>query len=100
MGSPDVTPRAQMQCIVRNVALNVRQQILVGGDSKSGRSVLPLNLEAAASVEISESRDWSFLSFDMAISSDAGQMAADKQNDTASKRNDQDLFHGNRSSPL
>ena len=93
MGSPDVTPRAQMQCIVRNVALNVRQQILVGGDSKSGRSVLPLNLEAAASVEISESRDWSFLSFDMAIASDSGQMTAGNQYDPPGEQNDQDLSH-------
>ena len=85
--------RAKMQCIVRNIILNVRQQIFVRRDSESGRSVLPLNLEGAASVEISKSDDWSFLGFDLAIAPDAGQMAADNQNDRRRKQNDQDLSH-------
>jgi hypothetical protein len=89
-----------MQCIVRNIVLDVRQQIFVRRDSKSGRSVLPLNLKGAASVEISKSGDWSFLSFDMAIASDARQMASDNQNDTSSEQNDQDLSHVSRPSPL
>ena len=89
-----------MQCIARNIGLNVRQKIFFRRDSDSGRSVLPLNLEGAASVEVGKSGDWSFLSFDLAITSDAGQMASDNQNDAASKQNDQDLSHVNRSSPL
>jgi hypothetical protein len=83
-----------MQCIVRNIGLNVTQQIFVRRDSKSGRSILPLNLKGAASVEINKSGDRSFLSFDMAIASDAGQMASDNQHDTSSEQNDQDLSHG------
>jgi hypothetical protein len=82
-----------MQRIARDIGLNVRQQIFVRRDSKSGRSVLPLNLEGAASVEISKSGDWSFLSFDLASASDAGQMASDNQNDTPGKQNDQGLSH-------
>jgi hypothetical protein len=82
-----------MQCVVRNIVLNVRQQIFVRGDSKSGRSVLPLNLKGAASVEIGKSGDGSFLSFDPTIASNAGQMASDNQNDTRSKQNDRDLSH-------
>jgi len=82
-----------MQCIVRNIVLNVRQQIFVCRDSDSGRSVLPFNLESAASVEINKSGDWSLLSFYLAIASDSGQMASDNQNDTPSKQNDQDLSH-------
>jgi hypothetical protein len=46
---------------------------------------LPLNFKGAASVEINKSGDWSFLSFDMAIASNAWQMAAGKQNDTPSE---------------
>jgi hypothetical protein len=55
---------------------------------------LPLNFKSAASVEIGKTRDRSFLSFDMAIASDAGQMASDNQHDTSSEQNDQDLSHG------
>jgi hypothetical protein len=82
-----------MQRIVRNIILNVTQQIFVRRDPKSGRSVLPLNFKGAASVEIGESGDWSFLSFDLAIASDAGQMASDDQSDTPNKQSDQDLSH-------
>jgi hypothetical protein len=66
-----------MQCIVGNIVLDVRQQIFVRGNPKSRRSILPLNLKGASSIEINKSGDWPFLSFDMAIASDAGQMAAD-----------------------
>ena len=86
-------PGAQAQRIVRNIILNVRQQIFVRRDSKSGRSALPFNLKGAASIEIGKSGDWSFLSFDPAIASDAGQMATDDQKDTPSKQNERELFH-------
>jgi hypothetical protein len=82
-----------MECVVRNIVLNVRQQICVRCDSESWRSVLPLNFKRAASVEMSKSGNWSFLSFDLAIPSNAGQMASDNQNDTSGKQNDQDLSH-------
>jgi len=82
-----------MQCVVRNIVLDVRQQISVRRDSKSGRSVLPLNFKRAASVEIGKSGDRSFLGFDLAITSDSGQMASDNQNDASSEQNDQDLSH-------
>jgi len=82
-----------MQCIVRNIVLNVGQQIFVGRDSKSGRSVFPFNLKGAANVEVGESVDLSFLSFDLAIASDAGQMASGNHNHTPNKQNDQDLSH-------
>jgi hypothetical protein len=82
-----------MQCIARNIGLNVTQQIFVRRDSNGRRSILPLNLKGAAAVEINKSGDWSFLSFDLAITSDAGQMASDNQNDAPSKQNDQDLSH-------
>src|SRR5262245_44063493 len=85
-----------MQCIARNITLNVRQQIFVRGDSKSGRSVLPLNFESAASVQIGESSDWSFLSFDLTIASDARQMTSSDQNDTPSKQYKRDLSHVTR----
>src|SRR5262245_994770 len=93
MSRPNVLTRAQTECILRNNVLNVRQQILVGGDSDSWRSVFPLNLESAARVYVGERRDWSFLSFDLTIAPDAGQMASDDQNDTPSKQSDQDLPH-------
>jgi hypothetical protein len=54
---------------------------------------LPLNLKGAAAVEINKRSDWPFLSFDLAITSDAGQMASDTQNDAPSKQNDRDLSH-------
>jgi hypothetical protein len=73
-----------MQCVVPNIVLDVRQQISVRRDSQSGRSVLPLNFKRAASVEMGKSADLSFLSFDLAIASDSGQMASDNQNDTPS----------------
>jgi hypothetical protein len=41
---------------------------------------LPLNFECAASVKVGERPDLSFLSFDVAIASDAGQMATGNQN--------------------
>src|SRR6266700_6212504 len=93
MGRPNVLPRVQTQCIVRNIILDVREQVFVGRDSKSGRSASPFNLKGAARVEVGESADLSFLSFDPAIASDAGQMASDKRNDTRSKQNDRDLSH-------
>src|SRR5207253_347780 len=71
----------------------VREQIFVGRDSKSGRSAFPFNLKGAADVEVGERADLSFLSFDLAIASDAGQMASDKRNHTRSKQNDRDLSH-------
>jgi hypothetical protein len=64
------------------LALNVWQQIFVCRDSNTGRSVLPLNFECAASVKVGESADLSLLSFDVAIASDAGQTATPNQNDT------------------
>jgi len=72
-----MVPRAQMQRVVRNIVFNVRQQICVCSDSKSGRSVLPLNFESATHVEIAKSGDLSFLGFNVAIASDSGQMAPD-----------------------
>jgi hypothetical protein len=89
-----------MQCIARNIVLDIRQQIFVGRDPEEGRSALPLNLESAARVHVRESGDWSFLSFDLTIASDARQMASGDQNDTPSEQNDRDLFHENMSSPL
>src|SRR5437763_11187933 len=82
-----------MQCIVRYIVLNVMQQIFVCCDSESRRAVLPFDFERAASIEIGESGDWSFFSFDLAIASDAWQMASDNQNDTPSNQNDRDLSH-------
>src|SRR5438045_9331645 len=82
-----------MQGAIRNIVLNVRQQIFVCRDSKSGQSVLPLNFKGAAIIEIGKSGDCSFLSFDVAIASDAREMASDNQNDTRSKQNDRDLSH-------
>jgi hypothetical protein len=67
-----VVPRAQTQGVIRNITLDIREQIFVGRDSESGRSVLPLNLETPARVHVGESGDLSFLSFDLAIASDAG----------------------------
>jgi len=88
-----VLPRAQTQGVTRNVILDVREQIFVGRDPKSGRSAFPLNLKGAAGVEVRESADLSFLSFDPAIASDARQMASDDHNEKRSKQNDQDLSH-------
>ena len=82
-----------MQGVIRNIIFNVRQQVLVRRDSESRRSVLPFNLESAASVEINESGDWSLLSFYLAIASDSGQMASDNQNDIPGEQKDQDLSH-------
>src|SRR5205814_10554942 len=82
-----------MQGPIRNIILNVRQQIFVGRDSKSGRSALPLNFKGTANIEIGKSGDCSFFSFDLHIASDARQMASDNQNDTRSKQNDRDLCH-------
>jgi hypothetical protein len=53
---------------------------------------LPLNFETPARVHVGESGNWSFLSFDLAIASDSGQMASRNHNDTR-KQNDQDLSH-------
>src|SRR5438477_4082897 len=82
-----------MQGPIRNIILNVRQQVFVGRDSKSGRSALPLNFKGTANIEIGKSGDCSFFSFDLPIASDARQMASDNQSDTRSKRNDRDLYH-------
>jgi hypothetical protein len=84
-----------MQRIVRNIILNVRQEIFIRRDSESRRSVLPLNFEGAARVEIGKGADWSFLSFDLTIASNSGQMASGNQNDTPSKQNYQDFSHVN-----
>jgi hypothetical protein len=54
---------------------------------------LPLNFETPARVHVGESADLSFLSFDLAIASDAGQMASGNHNETPNKQNDQDLSH-------
>jgi hypothetical protein len=60
---------------------------------------LPFNFKGAASVEIGESGDRSFLSFDSAISSDAGQMATGNQK--AHRENKEDgLFHVRLLSPV
>jgi len=88
-----VVPRAQTESVIRNIILDIREQIFVGRDSKSGRSAFPFNLKGAASVEVGESADLSFLSFDLAIASNAGQMASGNHNDTPNKQNDQDLSH-------
>src|SRR5438876_10845933 len=93
MGGPNVLPRAQTHGVIRNIILDVREQIFVDRDSKSGRSAFPFNLKGAADVEVGERADLSFLSFDLAIASDAGQMASDYHNDTRSKQNDRDLSH-------
>jgi hypothetical protein len=61
---------------------------------------LPLNFETPARVHVGESGDWSFLSFDLAIASDSGQMASGNQNEIPTKQNDQDLSHVNMPSPL
>jgi hypothetical protein len=54
---------------------------------------LPFNFEAAAGVEIGESVDLSFFGFDVAVTSDAGQMAAGKHNETRTKQYERELFH-------
>jgi hypothetical protein len=85
--------RSQTQCIARNIILNVRQEVFVGRDSEIWRSVLPLNLKGAACVYVGESGEWSCLSFDLTIASDAWQMTSGDQNDKPSKQSDPDLSH-------
>jgi hypothetical protein len=95
-----VFARTQAQCVVRNIILNVRQQVSVSCDAESWRSVLPLNLEGAACFYVAESGDWSFLGFDVTIASDPRQMTSRNQNDTPGKQYDWDISHVNLSSPL
>jgi hypothetical protein len=82
-----------MKCVARNIILDVRQQIFVGGDLKSRRPVFPLNLKSATGVDVCESVDRSFLSFDVPIAAHTGQMAARNQADTPTEDNDRDPFH-------
>src|SRR6516165_4656925 len=85
--------RSQMQCIARNIILNVREEVFVGRDAEIWRSVFPLNLKGAACVYVGESGEWSCLSFDLTIASDARQMTSGDQNDKPSKQTDPDLSH-------
>jgi len=88
--------RSQMQCIARNIILNVREEVFVGRDAEIWRSVFPLNLKGAACVYVGESGEWSCLSFDLTIASDARQMTSSNQNDTPSKQYKRDISHMNR----
>jgi hypothetical protein len=85
--------RSQMQCTARNIILNVRQEVFVGCDSESWRSVFPLNLKGAACVYVGESGEWSCLGFNLTTASDARQMTSGDQNDKPSKQTDPDLSH-------
>ena len=87
-------PRAQMQCIVRNIVLNVTQQIFVRRDSKSGRSILPLNLKGAASVELAKAAIGRSSVLIWPLPRMPGKWQPATNNDTSSEQNDQDLSHG------
>ena len=73
--------------------LDVRQQVLIGSNPESWRSIFPFDLKCATGVNIGESADRSFFSFDVSIAAHARQMATDKQSDIFDEQNNLDLFH-------
>src|SRR5215472_16738144 len=85
--------RAKMKCVVRNIILDVRQQVFVGRDPQSRRTIFPLDLKCATGVDVRETANLSLLRFDMAVAADSREMAARNQTDTRSEYNHSDAFY-------
>src|SRR5262249_55829594 len=90
---PNMLTRAKMKCVVRNIILDVRQQVFVGRDPQSRRTIFPLDLKCATGVDVRETADLSLLRFDMAVAADSREMAARNQTDTRSEYNHSDAFY-------
>ena len=73
---PNALTHAKMKRIVRNIILDVRQQIFVGRDPESRRAIFPFDLKCATGVDVRETAALSVLRFDVAIAADPRQMAA------------------------
>jgi hypothetical protein len=85
---------AQMKRVARDVTLNVRKKIFVGGDAESGGSALPFDFECSTGIDLGEGANRSVFCFDVAISSNANPAAPVGQRDADGQQYNRDLFHG------
>jgi hypothetical protein len=95
MARPDLLARAQMKCVVGNVAIDVTKKVFVRRDAKAGRPILPFDCETASRIDIGERADWGFIRFDMAVASNSHPMAcSDPHQACRQKNNNRNLLHG------
>src|SRR5256885_16736389 len=97
---PDLLARAQMKGVAGNVAVDVRKQIFVRGDTQAGRSALPVDCEGASYVDVGERADWAFIRLDMAVTVNSDPVAASSRHDARRQKNNRNLLHGNIVSPV
>ena len=92
---PDLLARAQMKCVAGNIAVDVRKQIFVRGDTQAGRSALPVDCEGASYVDVGERADWAFIRLDMAVTVNSDPVASSSRHDARRQKTNRNLLHGN-----
>jgi hypothetical protein len=92
---PDVVVSAQIKRVARDVTVDIRKKVFVGGDAKSRRPVLPFDFKCSAGVDLGKSVNCSVLCFDAPIASNSGPSASRGQSDADCDRENHDPFHMN-----
>jgi len=90
---PDVIVSAQIKRVARDVTVDIRKKIFVGGDAKSRRPVLPFDFKCSAGVDLGKRVDCSVLCFDAAIASNSRPSASSDQHNADRQKDKNDLLH-------
>src|SRR4029077_18580768 len=91
---PDLVVCAQMKRVLRDLTLDIRKEVFVGGDAESRGPALPFDFECSGAVDLGEGANCSVLCFDVAVASNAHPSASDGQHDARSQKYKNDLLHG------
>jgi hypothetical protein len=86
--------RAQMKRVVRDITLDIRKEVFVGGDAESRGPALPFDFECSAGVDLGEGANCPVLCFDVAVASNSHPSASNGQYEARSQEYKNDLLHG------
>src|SRR5207247_9974917 len=90
---PDLLARAQMKGVAGNVAVDVRKQIFVRGDTQAGRSALPVDCEGASYVDVGERADWARIRLHMAATVNSDPVGASRRHDARRHKHSGNRVH-------
>jgi hypothetical protein len=91
---PDLVVRTQMKRVVRDLTLDIRKEVFVGGDAESRGPALPFYFECSAGVDLGEGANCSVICFDVTVASNSHPSASNGQHDARSQKYKNDLLHG------
>src|SRR5438128_2266043 len=90
---PDVVVSAQIKRFARDVTVDIRKKVFVGGETKSRRPILPFDFKCSAGVDLGKGVNCSVLCFDAPIASNSRPSASYGQHDAHRQTDKNDLLH-------